>query len=430
MKNQNAIIAGLLFTVAFAGGTPSDAQPKPASDWSQFRGPGGNGVSDARGTPLNWSDTLGIAWKTALPGSGASSPVVFGNRIFLTCYTGFGPGVSGGNMESLKRHLLCFDRATGKLLWNTPVAADLPEQAGIREDHGYATSTPVVDAERVYAFFGKSGVCAFDHAGKQLWNTKVGTQLNGWGSAASPVLHKDLVLVNACIESQSLVALDKKTGAEKWRVRGISESWHAPALVAAASGRTEVVAAMSTQVRGFDADTGAELWKCGTGISWYMCPTPVARDGIVYCIGGRGPTVAMAVRAGGRGDVNASHVLWKNPKGSNVPSPVLHDGHLYFAHENLGLTLCVNAKTGTTVYEERLVPNPGQIYASPVIADGKLYYLGRGGRAVVLAAAPKFEKLAENTLEGGRGVFNATPAFDGKRLLIRSNRALYSIGDK
>jgi len=211
-----------------------------AADWSQFRGPDGSGVSDAKGTPLKWSDTEGLAWKTDLPGPGTSSPIVFGNKIFLTCYTGVQPG-RGGSLDDLKRHLLCLDRATGKLLWNTPVPADLPEQSGIREDHGYATSTPVADAERVYVFWGKSGVFAFDHAGKKLWNTKVGDKLNGWGSATSPVLHKDLVLVNASVESSALVALDKKTGAEKWRAGGITESWHAPLVVALPGGKSEVV---------------------------------------------------------------------------------------------------------------------------------------------------------------------------------------------
>lgn len=187
--------------------------------------------------------------------------------------------------------------------------------------------------------------------------------------------------------------------------------------------------AMSKRVLGFDADSGAPLWNCDTGISWYMCPTPVVRDGVVYLIGGRGPTVTMAIRAGGRGDVNASHVLWKTGKGSNVPSPILRDGHLYFAHENLGVALCLNASNGEVVYEERLSPNPGQIYASPVMADGKVYYFGRGGKAVIIAASPKLEVLADSMLEAGRGVFNATPAFDGKRLLVRSNRALYCLGE-
>lgn len=400
-----------------------------SADWSRFRGPEGSGVSAAQGTPLNWSDTAGILWKTDLPGPGASSPVVQGDRIYLTCYTGFGPGIEGGSPESLQRHLLCFDRPTGKRLWTAAVAAELPEQARIREDHGYATATPVVDADRIYVFWGKSGVFAFDHAGRQLWNTKVGNQLNGWGSAASPVLHGNRLLVNAYVESQSFVALDRTTGREVWRAGGIGDSWHAPVVVHLPDGKAEVVAAMSKQVRGLDAETGRELWQADTGNHWYVCPTPVVQDGTVYLIGGRGPTVTMAIQAGGRGDVTATHVAWKNGKGSNVPSPVLHEGHLYFAHENLGLALCMNARTGDVVYEERLNPNPGQIYASPVLADGKLYYLGRGGVAVVLAAEPKFRVLADNRLEGGRGVFNATPTFDGRRLLVRSNRALYCLGE-
>ncbi len=399
-----------------------------SADWSRFRGPEGSGVSTAQGTPLNWSETAGILWKTDLPGPGASSPVVQGDRIYLTSYTGFGPGIEGGSLESLQRHLLCFDRTTGKRLWTASVPAELPEQTRIREDHGYATATPVVDADRVYVFWGKSGVFAFDHAGKQLWNTKVGTQLNGWGSAASPVPHGNLLLVNAYVECQSFVALDRTTGREVWRAGNIGDSWHAPVVARPPDGKAEVVAAMSKQIRGLDAETGQELWRADTGNHWYVCPTPVVQDGTVYLIGGRGPTVTMAIRAGGRGDVTATHVVWKNGKGSNVPSPVLHDGHLYFAHENLGLALCVNARTGDVVYEERLSPNPGQIYASPVLANGKLYYLGRGGITVVLAAEPKFRVLADNRLEGGRGVFNATPAFDGRRLLVRSNRALYCIG--
>ena len=153
-------------------------------------------------------------------------------------------------------------------------------------------------------------------------------------------------------------------------------------------------------------------------------------SGIVYVIGGRSPNGSLAIRAGGRGDVTASHVVWKLGKGSNVPSPILHEGHLYFAHENLGIVYCVNAKSGEVVYEERLQPNPGMFYASPVLADGRIYYPARGGRTVVVAAQPKLERLAENTLEGNRGMFNATPALAGNRLLLRSDRALYCLGEK
>jgi outer membrane protein assembly factor BamB len=225
------------------------------------------------------------------------------------------------------------------------------------------------------------------------------------------------------------VALDQKTGKEIWRAGGASESWHAPVFMTAPDGKAEMVIAKNGRVLGFDADTGASLWNVKTGIPWYMCPTPVVDNGVVYVIGGRTPNGALAIRAGGRGDVTASHVVWKTGKGSNVPSPIVHDGHLYFAHENLAIVYCLNAKTGEVVYEERLEPSPGQIYASPVLADGRIYFTGRGGRTVVVAAGPKFEKLAENTLESNRGVFNSSPAIAGKRLLIRSNKFLYSIGE-
>ncbi len=407
------------------------AQSSPGADWPQFRGPGALGRSDAKGLPLKWSDEQGVAWKVALPGPGASSPIVLGQRIFLTCFTGFATSPSEpGEMTNLKRHLLCLNLADGKTVWDAAAPAEMPEQDRIRENHGYASSTPVADAERIYTFFGRSGVVAFDHGGKRLWQTKVGDKLNGWGSATSPALHKDLLIVSASIESDSLVALDKRTGREVWRADIGNESWHAPVFVTAPDGTTEVVAAENGRVAAFNPETGAPLWSVTTGIPWYMCPTPVAQDGIVYVIGGRMPNGALAIRAGGRGDVTESHVAWKLNKGSNVPSPILHEGHLYFAHENLGIIYCVDAMNGKVVFEERLEPSPGQIYASPVAADGKIYFTGRGGRTVVISAKPKFERRADNTLESNRGVFNSSPAISGSRLLLRSNRALYSLGGK
>jgi len=399
------------------------------ADWPQFRGVGALGRSDAKDVPLMWSDTSNIVWKTTLPGPGASSPISWGDRVFLTCFTGFATSSrEPGEMTNLKRHLLCLNLADGKLIWNTPVPAEMPEQDRIRESHGYASSTPVVDADRIYTFFGKSGAFAFDHSGKQLWNTKLGDKLNGWGSAASPVLYKNFLIVNASIESGSFVALDKKTGKEIWRAPVSDECWHAPVFVSGPDGTPEVVAAKNGRVLAFNPENGEALWNVKTGIPWYMCPTPVVQDGIVYVIGGRSPNGVLAIRAGGRGDVTSSHIVWKANKGSNVPSPILYDGHLYFAHENLGVIYCVNAKTGDLVYEERLAPSPGQIYASPVLAGERIYFTGRGGQTVVIAAAPKFERLADNTLENNRGGFNASPAIVANRLLLRSDRALYCIG--
>lgn len=409
---------------------PTGSGPAQASsdDWPRFRGPSGMGVSDASGLPLEWSQSKHVAWKSALPGAGASSPITFGDRIYLTCYTGyFVPGQPEGSLEELKRHLLAIRLSDGEIVWDQAVAAKLPEEDRIR-DHGYAASTPAADADRVYAFFGKSGVYAFDHQGKQLWQADVGSKTNGWGSAASPVLYKDLVFINASVESESLVALDRKTGEEKWRAGGIREAWNTPLVVTAPSGRQELVVATHGNVLAFDPDTGEPLWSCKTDIGWYMAPSLVAAEGVVYCLGGRSGTAALAVRAGGRGDVTDSHRLWTSQKGSNVSSPVIHDGHLYWMHEQHGIAYCAKAASGGIVYEQRL-ERAGQVYASALLADGRLYYLTRDGKSFVLAAKPQFEQLAVNDLSD-RSVFNASPTVAGKRLLLRSDRFLYCIGEK
>jgi outer membrane protein assembly factor BamB len=396
-----------------------------ANDWPGFRGPTGMGVTSAVGLPVQWSESENIAWKTPLPGPGASSPIVFGGRIYLTCYTGFFiPGETGGSQENLKRHLIAIDKNNGRILWDKAIAAKLPEEEKIR-DHGFAANTPAADSERVYVFFGKSGVFAFDHAGNQVWQADVGERTNGWGTSASPVLYDNLVLINASVESQSLIALDRSTGAEKWRVNGIKESWNTPVIVTAESGRKEAVVARQGAVLAYDPLTGAELWSCKTDIGWYMAPSVVAADGIVYCLGGRSGVAALAVRAGGSGDVTSTHRLWTTTKGSNVPSPVSLDQHLYWSHES-GVANCAKISDGELVYQKRL-DRSDTIYASALLGDGKLYYLARNGRMFVLAAKPEFEQLGKNDLNDG-GIFNASPAVDGSRLLIRSDRFLYCIG--
>jgi outer membrane protein assembly factor BamB len=394
------------------------AMTTPADGWSQFRGPGGMGVSLEKEAPLTWSATEGVAWKTALPGPGTSSPIVHGTRVYLTCYS--------GSSDQPVRHLVCLDRGTGKILWDTKTAATGPEESSIREDHGWASSTPATDGARIYAFFGRSGVYAFDMNGRQLWRAAVGDRAHGWGSAASLLLYGDRVIVNASVESDSLVALDRRTGKQIWRAGGIKEAWNTPVLVSVPGGKTELVLAMFRKVLGFDPESGNQLWSCDTRIDWYMVPSLVARDGIVYGIGGRGGG-ALAVRAGGRGDVTATHVLWYGQRGSNVSSPVLHEGHLYWAKDSPAAAYCADAKTGRVLYEERL-DRAGQVYGSPVLVNGRLYYVARNGRTFVIRAVPRFEVLAVNDL-GERGVFNASPAVAGGRLFIRSDRFLYCIGD-
>jgi len=304
------------------------------------------------------------------------------------------------------------------------VPAVQPEQSKVR-DHGYASSTPLADADRLYVFFGKSGVFAFSHEGVELWRADVGANTHGWGSAASPVLYQELVIINAAVESESLVALNRQTGKEVWRAGGMKESWNTPILVPVAGGKRELVVAIAGKVLGFEPGTGELLWSCATGIGWYMVPSLVNNGDVVYCIGGR-TGGGLAVRAGGRGDVTASHRLWTLNKGSNVSSPLYHEGHLYFFHENLGLVYCVEAKSGKLVFEERLA-EAGQFYGSPVLAEGRIFGVTRHGRGFVLAAEPRFAQVARNDL-GDRSSFDASPAVDGNRLLIRSDKFLYCLG--
>jgi outer membrane protein assembly factor BamB len=405
----------------------ANRQDLAAGDWSRFRGPGGMGISSSDKLPLSWSGEENIAWKTPLPGAGASSPIIFGEQIYLTYYSGyFVPGDSGGSLDDLKRHLIAINRRDGSIRWDQPIAAKLPEEKKIR-DHGFAASTAVADSDHVYVFFGKSGVFAFDHDGNQVWQADVGEHTNGWGSGASPVIWNDLLLVNASVESESLVALNRTTGERVWTAGGIKEAWNTPLVVTARSGRQEIIVPTQGTVFALAPQSGEKLWSCKTDIGWYMVPSAIAHDDVTYCFGGRSGVASLAIRTGGSGDVTATHRLWTSLKGSNVSSPVYHDRHLYWMHEQRGIAYCAVAETGEVVYEQRL-DRAGQVYASALLADDRIYYLTRSGRTFVLAAKPEFEQLAVNELRDG-GVFNASPVADNNRLLIRSDKYLYCISD-
>jgi outer membrane protein assembly factor BamB len=399
-----------------------------AADWLQFRGPNEAGLSADKGLPATWSGDANVAWKTDMPGAGSSSPIVVGNKIFLTCYSGYGvKNNEGGERKDLRRHLLCLARDTGKELWKRTAETVLPEEPyrDFLALHGYASSTPASDGERVFVFFGKSGVLAFNLSGEQLWHTSVGKGAHGWGSGTSPILYKDLLLVNASVESRALIALNKKTGKEVWRAKGISESWSTPVLVNVPGGKTELVVSGSHKVLGFDPETGDELWHADS-FNWYVCPTVVAHDGVVYALQN---STCVAVRAGGRGDVTASHTVWQKKRyGSVVSSAVFHDGLVYWATD--GTATCVRAKDGSEVYRSRLNPSSGNLYASPVVADGKIYYVSRNAGTYVVEAGQKFKLLAHNTLNPDNSVFNASPVVSDSQLLLRSDRALYCIGKK
>jgi outer membrane protein assembly factor BamB len=399
------------------------------ADWTRFRGPDAGGISADKGLPVQWSATENIAWKTQLPGPGASSPVTLGDKVFVTCYSGYGLDESEpGELDHLLHHVLCLDRAQGKILWDQTVKMRAPETKykGFMLRHGYASSTPATDGKSLYVFFGHTGVFAYDLAGSQLWRADVGHRIHDWGSAASPILYKNLLIVNASVESEALVALDTASGKEVWHAGGIKASWATPLLVDLPDGRQELVIAVKDKVLGFEPASGEKLWECD-GVKDYICPSAIAHGDMVYITAGRKPE-SLAVRAGGRGDVSQSHVLWRIKKTSKVGTPLYYDGLLHWVDNN-GKAVCLEAANGNVLYEEGLgfQGHGDKVYASLVGGDGKLYAVSREGGAAVLESGKEFKELSHNDL-GDKGIFNATPVISNGQLLLRSDQYLYCIG--
>ena len=424
----------LAFVVIGLGSVaPGSVAPGQAADWSRFRGPNGSAVSDDRGVPTDWSDSKNLVWKAELPGPGSSSPIIVGERVFVTCYSGYGISRrDAGDLKNLQRHLVCVSLKDGTILWDKSIASKQSEDrySGFLQDHGYATSTPASDGERVYVFCGKTGVVAFDLEGKELWQTSVGTgsAMRGWGSGSSPILYRDTVIVNAAAESKSLIALDKKTGKQAWRsdADSIYGSWATPVLVDVPNGKTELVLNAPYEMWGFDPDNGEFLWFAEGIQDSTICGSLVARDGIVYAVGGRSGS-AVAVKAGGRDDVSKSHVVWKKSLSSYVPSPVLAGDRILSVNER-GIVGCLDAKTGEQLFQQRL-SNAGGVYASPVVIGGKAYIVTRQNGTFVMDLSGKGEVLTQNKLDDDTD-FNASPAVADGKLLLRSNRSLYCIANK
>ena len=398
----------------------------------RFRGNDGNGTSANVNIPTEWSPQSNLKWKAQLPGAGSSTPIVVGNRIYVTCYSGYGTDLnSTGTQKSLVRHLIALDLNTGKEIWKASVeniSTEDPFQ-GFLTEHGYATSTPTSDGENIYAFFGKSGVFAFDKQGKQLWKTSVGTESGSrhWGSSASLIGYKNLIIVNAADESQTIYGLNRKTGEVVWKAEaaGLENTFCTPLLISLGE-RTELVIAVPWEIWGLDPETGKLLWYVETDLDSNVCPSVIAKDGIVYAMGGR-QGGSIAVRAGGQGDVAKSHVLWKATATSYVPSPVIHKDRLYWVNDR-GIALCVNAKTGELVYQERVgASGTGRLfYASVSLINEKLYAVSRHGGTVIYETGDKFRQIANNKHLDDTA-FNASPVVTGNHLLLRSNSHIYCI---
>lgn len=412
-----------------------------ADDWPGFRGPSGLALADDTGLPGKWRDGENIAWKTPLPGLGSSSPIVAGDRIFVTCYSGYGvERANPGEQSDLVRTLVCLHLADGRMLWQQSVPATLPEDryGGMLADHGYASHTAATDGQRVYVFFGKSGVLAFDFDGKQLWQQSVGTasQRMAFGSGASLCVYNNLVIVNASIEGEALFAFDGPTGRQVWKAeaKGYDGSYSTPVIIKG-KGRDELVLNMPDEIWGLDPLDGGLVWY-STALRGASNTTVVGKDGIVYALaGGPGGAGAAAIRTGCHDDVTQSGLLWKKSIGSYVPSPVVVGDYLYWVDDK-GIACCLKAASGEQVYRERLPGLAGggrrgmssAVYASLVAGDGKLYAVSRHNGTFVLAQGPKFELMAHNQLEADSSDFNASPAVVRGHLLLRSNEALYCVG--
>ncbi|MDP6446722.1 MAG: PQQ-binding-like beta-propeller repeat protein [Pirellulaceae bacterium] len=391
-------------------------QTAVAEDWGRFRGPRADGTTADSKIPTTWSDKENVKWKLALPGGGFSSPIVVGKQVLVTAYSESGNGV--------KRHLVSVDRATGKAQWTKSIEGVSDGGGQGFSYHGQASHTPVSDGERVYVMFGSSGVIAYDLAGEQLWKKDVGNERRArFGTAASPILHGDLLIVAAGSESESIRAFNKKTGEEVWKTEAgsLSQSYSTPLIAKNAKGGEDLLISVAYEVWSMNPATGKLKWYAETQVDTAACPAIIAKDGVAYVIGGRSGGRA-AIRIDGKDDVTDSSVLWSERGGSYVPSPVLHNGRLFWINDR-GVASCVDTKTGKEVGQKRI---SGRFYSSVLLAGDKLYAVSRFGGTYVLKATPKFEQIALNKLTD-ESDFSGSPAVSDGQLFIRSDTNLYCI---
>lgn len=394
-------------------------------DWPWFRGPGRQGISQEKGVPIQWSATSNIRWKTEVAGEAWSSPIVFGDRVFLTTALGDGSSL----------HLICLSRATGKTIWDKEIAR---QKAGHRQRfNSYASSTPATDGRRAYvpAFDGR--IFAVDMDGKVEWVNDEFDYYSEHGLAVSPVLHGDLVIVPFDWSSPGpnerlgwqipwdkavIFAIDKNTGKVRWKgSRGSSRIAHVVPQIVSIDGREQLISGAGGVVQGFDLATGERLWTAssdGEGV----VPSIVVGEGLAFTASGFGDPTIRAVRLGGRGDVTKSHIVWESKDDvPMVPSMLYAAPHLYVITES-GVLTCRIAATGQVLWRQRLA---GKFSASPVWADGKVYFLSEKGTTTVIEEGSQFKLVAENEL-GEKCC--ASPAISGGNLFIRTEKALYCIG--
>jgi outer membrane protein assembly factor BamB len=438
MRTPSLLLSLILLTPAFSADGPGD--------WPRWRGPDNDGM--ARGdAPLHWSDTEHIKWKAEIPGRGNSSPVIWGDRIFITtavptgaistdapppASVGRGRGGFGkqGPQSEQKLILMALDRKTGKLLWQQVAKVATPHE-GYHPTYGsFASNSPVTDGEHVVAFFGSRGVYCYDMDGKEIWKKDFGIQLKmfmTFGEGAWPVIEGSKLLLLFDNEVDSfLVAVDVATGKELWRTPRPdgNTNWSGPVVITY-EGKKQVIVSATKKVHSYDLETGKPIWEVG-GLGQNTIPAPVAADGMTFLMSGfRNPNL-LAVKLGREGDLTGTDaIVWQNQKGNSyTASPVLHDGKLYVLTDS-GMLSCFDAKTGKAFYQQQRLPKPYNFKASPVGVNGKLYLASEEGDAIVVKMGETYEVLATNTLEGQ--IFIGSPAVADGEIYLRGQNTLFCI---
>ncbi|MEW6211513.1 MAG: PQQ-binding-like beta-propeller repeat protein [Acidobacteriota bacterium] len=449
---KKAVRVFLMVFALAAGRAVTGADLPEQAHWPQWRGPFFTGMARTD-APVKWDDTTNIKWKTEIPGRGHSTPVIWGDRIFLTTAIptekppapasdqggdqrqgrrGGGPGGGAGAGIEHRFEVICLDRRTGKIIWQKLAKTARPHEGYHRAYGSFASNSPTTDGKYVYAFFGSRGIYCYDFAGKLVWEKDFGVQMRirlQFGEGVAPVLDGDRLILTFDHEGDSfIVALDKRTGKELWRTpRDEQSAWSLP-FVVEHKGRRQVIVSASKKVRSYDIQTGKLIWECA-GLGSNVIPAPVHHNGVVYVMSGHRDPKLMAISLGREGDLTGTDaVLWTQTRGlSYTASPLLHEGKLYTVTDS-GLVSCFNVATGEPYYHQVRLPRPYNFKASPVGAAGKLYLASEDGDVIILKMGEKFEVLATNKLTDQ--VFIASPVIAGGELFLRSQNTLYCISER
>ncbi len=428
--------------ISFAASLATAQEAVALANWPAWRGPQANGVAPTGDPPTTWSESENIRWKVAIPGEGSSTPIIWGDRIFLLTAIKTDKTVDTvpDPADQPKRPfgitfpknfyqftVLCLDRATGKTLWQQQATERVPHE-GHHQDNDFASASPVTDGKRLFVSFGSNGVYAYDLDGKPLWSKEFGKlqTRNSFGEGSSPALHGNTLVTTWDQDGPSfIVAQNAETGDVLWRKdRDEKTAWATP-LIVERSGTTQVITNATNLVRSYDLTTGEVLWQCGGQVT-NVTPSPVANDKHVFCMSGYRGSALYALPFDQKGDLTDSDkIAWRLDRGTPyIPSPLLYDGRLYFTQSNEGILSCVEAATGKTLIERTRLQGISQAYASPVGAAGRVYFTSRRGVTTVIKHADDLQILATNELAEE---FDASPAIVGKEMFLRGKKFLYCI---